>query len=91
MSKMNIQTEGASHSIIIERKQNSKITIAKISECLSSHEHCSGTYIDTVTRDYIIRCSCSCHKLEKSNDGIFCNDNMFRNESSAQISKGETK
>ena len=48
MSKMNIQTEEASLSNIEEQKQNSKIIIAKISECLSFHEQCSGTYIDTV-------------------------------------------
>jgi hypothetical protein len=91
MSKMNIQTEGAPLSNIEEQKRNSKIMIAKISECLSLHEQCSGTYIDTVTGDYVIRCSCSCHKLEKSNAGISCIDNTFRNETSKQISKRGTK
>lgn len=87
MSKIKIQTEGASLSNIEEQKRNSKIMIAKISECLSLHEQCSGTYIDTVTGNYVIRCSCSCHKLEKSNADISCNDNMFRNETSEQISR----
>ena len=80
MSKMNIQTEEASLSNIEEQKQNSKIIIAKISECLSFHEQCSGTYIDTVSGDYVIQCSCSCHKLDKSNASMSCNVNSYKYE-----------
>jgi hypothetical protein len=86
MSKMNIQTEGAPLSNIEEQKRNSKIMIAKISECLSLHEQCSGTYIDTISGNYVIQCSCVCHKLQISNSGVSQEDSKIIVE---KIAEGE--
>jgi hypothetical protein len=43
-----------------ESSKSSETIIAKVTNCLSSHEKCTGRYIDFSSK-YIVICYCQCH------------------------------
>ena len=48
------------------RDVSTKDFLATVTTCLISCERCSGSYLDTIKGKYLIRCSCSCHRLKSS-------------------------
>src|SRR6266487_1692304 len=45
--------------------ENSKTIVASVTNCLASHEQCTGSYTDFSSR-YVIICQCKCHKRNES-------------------------
>lgn len=74
MSKVNSQTEYLLN--LDESSKSPETIIAKVTDCLSPHEKCTGRYTDFSFK-YVIVCHCECHTkkqaLEKSIEGSLSN------------------